>query len=62
MFEKVKEFIAEVRKVIGEITWPTKKTLIQLTIMVILVTVIVGSLLGGADFLFTKLISWLTLQ
>ncbi len=61
MFKKLSKFIDEVKKVIGEVTWPTKKTLIQLTIVVILVTAIVGSLLGGADFLFTKLISLLTL-
>lgn len=62
MFKKIKQFISEVRKVVTEITWPDKKTLIQLTIVVLLVTVAIGALLGGADFLFTKLISWLTLQ
>jgi preprotein translocase SecE subunit len=62
MFEKVKKFVTEVRKVVGEITWPNKKTLIQLTIVVLLVTVAIGVLLGAADFLFTKLVSWVTLQ
>jgi len=62
MFEKIKKFIAEVKKVVGEITWPNRKTLIQLTIVVLLVTVAIGVLLGTADFLFTKLVSWVTLQ
>jgi len=62
MFKRIQQFISEVRKVVTEITWPDKKTLIQLTIVVLLVTVAIGTLLGGADFLFTKLISWLTLQ
>jgi len=62
MFEKAKKFVTEVRKVVGEITWPNKKTLIQLTIVVLLVTVAIGVLLGTADFLFTKLVSWVTLQ
>jgi len=62
MFEKAKKFVTEVRKVVGEITWPNKKTLIQLTIVVLLVTVAIGVLLGAADFLFTKLVSWVTLQ
>ncbi len=61
MFEKVKKFVTEVKKVVGEITWPNKKTLIQLTIVVLLVTVAIGVLLGTADFLFTKLVSWITL-
>jgi len=61
MINKVKKFIKEVKNIVTEITWPNKKTLIQLTIVVLLVTVAIGSLLGGADFLFTKLVSWLTL-
>jgi preprotein translocase SecE subunit len=61
MFKKTKQFVDEVINVISEITWPTKETLIQLTIVVLLVTVAIGSLLGAADFLFTKLISWFTL-
>lgn len=61
MIEKIKKFISEVKKVVSEITWPDRKTLIQLTIVVLSITIVIGLLLGGADFLFTKLVSWFTL-
>ncbi len=62
MLQKIKAFLNEVKQIIKEITWPKQKTLIQLTVVVILVSAIVGVILGGADYLFTRLISWLTLQ
>ncbi len=62
MFPKIRNFLGEVKQIIQEITWPKKKTLIQLTVVVLLVSAIVGAILGGADYLFTRLISWLTLQ
>lgn len=62
MGQKIKKFLNEVKQIIKEITWPNKKTLIQLTVVVILLSAIIGAILGGADYLFTKFISWLTLQ
>jgi preprotein translocase SecE subunit len=62
MLPKIKNFLNEVKQIIKEITWPKQETLIQLTVVVILVSAIVGAILGGADYLFTKFISWLTLQ
>ena len=38
------------------------KALIQLTIVVISVTIIAGFILAGADFTFTKFISWITFK
>lgn len=62
MWKKIQTFLTEVKQIIKEITWPKQETLIQLTVVVILVSAIVGAILGGADYLFTKFISWLTLQ
>lgn len=58
----IREFLADLRKIIGEITWPNKLTLIQLTIVVILLSIITGAFLGAADFGFTKIISLITLK
>ena len=58
----VKEFISDVKKVIREITWSNCQTLIQLTIMVIFISVITGTALAAVDFLFTKTIGWITLK
>ena len=57
MFKQVGKFIGEVRKIVSEITWPDRKTLIQLTIVVILLSSITGLVLAAADFGLTKLIS-----
>ena len=47
-----RETIGELRKVV----WPTTKEAWQLTKVVLLVMVAMGIVLGGLDFLFTKLI------
>jgi preprotein translocase subunit SecE len=48
-----RETIGELRKV----NWPTPQEAWRLTKIVILVVVIMGAVLGGLDFLFTKLIT-----
>jgi len=62
MLSPAKEFINDVKKVIREITWPNKETLIQLTVVVIFISVITGTALAAADFIFTKLVGWLTFR
>jgi len=62
MFKVVQQFITDVRKTIRRITWPDKEALIQLTIVVISVTIVAGFILAGADFTFTKFISWITFK
>ncbi|MCX6056484.1 MAG: preprotein translocase subunit SecE [Chloroflexi bacterium] len=47
-----RETIGELRKV----HWPTPQEAWRLTKIVIVVIVVMGALLGGLDFLFTKLI------
>jgi preprotein translocase subunit SecE len=49
------------RETIGElhkVNWPTPKEAWRLTKIVIMVIVVMGLLLGGLDFVFTKLIGW----
>ena len=47
-----RETVGELRKV----TWPTPREAWRLTRIVILVMIAMGAVLGGLDFLFTKLI------
>ena len=49
----VKEAISELKKVV----WPTKEQVVRLTLIVIVVSVIAGLLMGGLDFIFTKLLA-----
>ncbi|MEL7591062.1 MAG: preprotein translocase subunit SecE [Anaerolineaceae bacterium] len=47
-----RETVGELRKV----TWPTPREAWRLTRIVILVMIIMGAVLGGLDFLFTRVI------
>ena len=49
-------FLKEVREELGKVVWPTRAEVVRLTSVVILVSVFVGVLLGGIDFLLTKLL------
>jgi len=51
---KIMSFFREVRAEFKNITWPKKDTLIQLTIVVISISVIISLILGGFDYIFTN--------
>lgn len=55
-------FLKETRDELKKVVWPTRDEVIRLTGVVILVSVIVGLFLGGADFILTKLIGLLVLK
>ncbi|MFH0942584.1 MAG: preprotein translocase subunit SecE [Candidatus Beckwithbacteria bacterium] len=48
----VKDSVSELKQVV----WPTRKTVIRLTLVVILVSLFTGLLIGGLDYLFLNLI------
>ncbi|MDD4784891.1 MAG: preprotein translocase subunit SecE [Candidatus Shapirobacteria bacterium] len=52
--QKIIKFLKEVAVEFKNITWPKKDTLIQLTIVVISISIIISLILGGFDYLFTK--------
>jgi len=52
--QKVIKFLKEVAVEFRNITWPNKDTLIQLTIVVISISIIISLILGGFDYLFTN--------
>jgi len=47
------KFLKEVQEQFNAITWPTKDTLIQLTFVVISISIVISLILGGFDYLFT---------
>lgn len=51
----LRETVAELRKV----NWPTRQEATQLTLLVLLVIIIMSSLLGVLDFLFSKLFGFI---
>jgi preprotein translocase subunit SecE len=50
-------FISEVRIELSRVTWPSRAEVIKLTLIVFLVSVVLGSYVGGLDFLFTKVLT-----
>lgn len=55
----VLKFLREVRTELGNITWPKRDALIQLTFVVISISLLISLILGGFDYLFTQGISLL---
>ena len=49
-------FLKETNEELKKVVWPTRQEIIRLTMVVILVSMIVGIFLGGLDFVFTKAI------
>jgi len=49
-------FLRETKEELKKVVWPTKQEVIRLTIVVIVVSLIVGLFLGGLDFVFVKTI------
>ncbi|MCL4419968.1 preprotein translocase subunit SecE [Patescibacteria group bacterium] len=47
-------FFGEVRNELSKVTWPSKNQTINLTLIVLAVSLVVGIFIGGLDYLFTK--------
>ena len=52
--QKITNFLKEVKEVFHNISWPKKEALIQLTIVVISISIVISLILGGFDYLFTQ--------
>lgn len=57
--QKLIKFLKEVAAEFKNITWPQKDTLIQLTFVIISVSIIISALLGGLDYIFVNSIGLL---
>jgi preprotein translocase subunit SecE len=52
-------FLQEVKAEMSKVVWPSRQQAIQLTVVVIIVSVLVGVYTGGLDYLFTNLVNML---
>jgi preprotein translocase subunit SecE len=50
-------FLRETRDELKKVVWPTRQEVTRLTLVVIVVSLLVGMLLGGLDFLFVSIIN-----
>lgn len=51
----VVRYIRETRVELGKVSWPTRQEALNLTIVVLLVTLTMAIFLGSLDYVFTKL-------
>jgi len=56
MFEKVKQFLKEVKIELKKVVWPTRKDTIASTSVVIILVIIIAIFLGLVDFGLSKII------
>jgi len=49
-------FLREVKDELKKVVWPSRQEVIRLTLVVIVVSLIVGLFLGGLDLFFVKII------
>jgi len=54
----IKETVAELKLV----RWPTSQETINLTLIVLAISLLVGAYVGGLDFMFTNLLKVVTIQ
>jgi len=59
--KKIINFLKEVRLEIKKVNWPSRKETIRYTLIVVGVSVVIASFLGGIDYLCSLLINKLIL-
>ena len=52
----ITSYLAEVRAELIKVVWPKREQVVKLTLIVLVISAIVGAYLGGLDFAFTKLL------
>lgn len=53
-------FLGDIREELKKVSWPTRKQTIRLTLIVLLMSLIIGLYLGIIDILLTKVLELLT--
>jgi len=59
MFEKIKQFLKEVKLELTKVTWTSKQELIYSTIIVIVVSIVLAIFIGIVDMVLSNLASML---
>jgi len=54
------QFLLESRVELRKVVWPNRKETVQMTMMVLAVVAIVGTILWGIDIALLKMVAWIT--
>jgi preprotein translocase SecE subunit len=57
MLQAIKKYLLEVKTELGKTTWPDKKTTKNLSILVVVVSLLLAIYIGFFDFILQKLIA-----
>lgn len=57
---KIIQFLKEVKIELSRVTWPNRKQAIYMTVVVIAFALVIGLFISGVDFIFTKIIQFLS--
>lgn len=57
-FGRARQFLIEVRAELGRVTWPTRREVWATTLVVILVSLIIGMYLYLVDLSLSALVAW----
>ena len=49
-------FFREAKEELKKVTWPDRKTTTRYTVIVVVVSLFVGVVIGGIDYLFTRIL------
>lgn len=50
----------DIRDELKKVTWPARSEVIRLTLVVVLISLIIGAYVGGIDFVLAKVLELLT--
>lgn len=53
---KVREYMAGVRTEVGRVSWPSRREVVSLTVLIILMSVVLGVYLGLTDLIVTQIL------
>ncbi len=53
---RIRNYVASVRTEIGRVSWPSRKEVVSLTVLIILLAIVLGIYLGLADLILTQVL------
>jgi preprotein translocase subunit SecE len=56
---RITEYLHDVRSELRKVVWPTREEAINLTVVVLFITILMTLILGGLDFIFGQLLNQL---
>lgn len=57
MLKAITNYLAESRVELGKVAWPSRATLIRLTVVVLMISVAVAGFISFFDYLFTQILN-----